>query len=71
MTQKSRVLAMLKRNRAVTTIALVRDGVLRGSERIRELIADGHDISRERCELVNRYGEVVRVARYRLIKAAA
>lgn len=70
--QRQRLLEWLKKNRAVTTKGAIENlGILRASERVRELIAEGNDIARERVVVQNKYGESCRVARYRLIKAAA
>lgn len=69
--QRQRILEWLKKNRAITTKGAIENlGVLRASERIRELIAEGHDIARERVIVHNKYGEPCKVARYRLVKAA-
>ncbi len=70
--QRQRLLEWLKKNRAITTKGAIENlGVLRASERIRELIAEGNDIARERVTVQNKYGESCRVARYRLIRAVA
>lgn len=70
--QRDRLLSWLKQHRAITTKGAIEQlAIYRVSERIRELLAEGHDISRERITVHNKYGEECRVARYRLIKAVA
>jgi hypothetical protein len=69
MNQKTALLTYLKRNRAGITqwTAALDLGILRLSERCRELEQDGHTIVRQWTESKpGRYGHPVRVMRYRL-----
>ena len=47
-TQKETVLKMLSENEWVSTVDFVSNYILRGSERIRELIADGYTVQSRR-----------------------
>jgi hypothetical protein len=69
MNQKIALLNYLKRNKGITTwVAMDQLGIARLSERIRELESDGHKIGRESLHGEGRYGNPVRVTKYRLIK---
>jgi len=69
MSQKKRLLAYLKLGRHITRLEgwdLL--GIIELPARITELRQDGHDISTEMVQVLNRYGEVVRVAKWKLIR---
>lgn len=67
MSQKETIITHLKRHRSITTLgAITAYGIMRLSERVRELKADGHKIKTDRIEVNNRHGGKSRVARYRL-----
>lgn len=63
--QRDRLLSWFKKRKAITTLCAISElGILRCSERVRELIAEGHKIDRQRVAVSNRFGEECRVARY-------
>lgn len=67
MNQKQAIIKYLKTHRAgITTWTGFELGVTRLSERIRELEADGHKIIRTPVTGTNRFGNPVRVIKYRL-----
>lgn len=68
MNQKTALLNYLKRNRKGITqwSAAEQLGILRLSERIRELEAEGHVIHRQREHAIGRYGNPVQPMRYKL-----
>ena len=69
MNQNQALLKYLKRNRSGITqwTAAFDLGILRLSERIRELESEGHTIHRHRERGENRYGNPVSVVKYKLI----
>ena len=68
-TQKDRVLRYLKENGSITPMDALREfGIMRLAAVIFELRADKNNIITEPETRVNRYGDVVTYARYRLVK---
>lgn len=68
-TQKERVLRWLKSGKPISTLAAYDNwGVSRLPDRIRDLRLDGHKIDASMIDVVNRYGDKCRVARYVLAK---
>jgi len=70
MSQQSQILKRLKMGPA-TTLDFVLMGVLRGSERVRELEAKGYVIRHQMVKRLNRFNKPCYVARYTLIKEIA
>lgn len=69
--QKQRVLEWLKDGRPLTRlVAWDTLGVLEAPARVLELRREGWPISTEMVKVRNRYGEVVRIAQWRLAKGA-
>lgn len=68
MNQKTALLTYLRRNRNGITQWSAAEylGIMRLSERIRELEADGHVIHRQREHAIGRYGNLVQPMRYKL-----
>lgn len=68
-TQCDRLLDYMKRHpKGVTQLeALSELGILRLASRISELKRDGEVISKRMVDVTNKYGEVCRVAQYRLV----
>ena len=67
MTQKQRILDYLKSGKVLTRLNSWDElGVLEAPARITELRQDGHAITTEMVPVVNRYGEKVRIAKWRL-----
>jgi hypothetical protein len=65
MNQKQRVLAYLKRNKSITQMqAFTEIGVMRLSERVRELEAEGAKIKHVRARVHDRFGDPCYVTRY-------
>lgn len=67
--QCSRVISYLKRNsrRGITGIeALTNLGIIHLASRISDLISAGHKISKDWVTVKNRFGESIRIRRYRL-----
>jgi hypothetical protein len=65
MTQQERILEHLKAGNTLTRLNCWNDlGVLEAPARISELRAAGHDIHTEMVEVINRYGEKVKIARW-------
>lgn len=65
MTQKQRVLAYLKRHGNLTQMqAFTELGVMRLSQRVAELEADGVKIKHIRAKVWNRFGDPCYVTRY-------
>jgi len=69
MTQKEQILKHLRKGPITTWKAMNLYGVMRLSERIRELGYDGHDIEVERIRIKTRHGWT-RIARYWLVREA-
>lgn len=69
MSQCERLLARLKLGPVTPMDAWAELGIYRLSGRILDLREQGHDITSERADVLNKFGEVCRVARYRLIAA--
>lgn len=68
--QNARVLHYLQENAAIDAFTASQAlGITRLSARIYDLRKEGHAITSERVEVENRFGEVCRVARYKLEKA--
>ena len=69
MTQSERVLRHLKDYGSITPVDALRDyDIMRRGARIWDLKRQGHVISTEREEGVNRYGERTAYARYRMVR---
>ena len=67
--QQVRLEKYLKRHSGITTFQAMNElGILRLSERIRELEASGKKINRFRVTVKNRFGEDCRVVKYCLVK---
>jgi len=63
--QNTRLLSYLRKYKNITPLqAIDKLGIMRLSERIRELIADGHKIDRLRKVVKNRFNQDVRVGYY-------
>lgn len=70
MTHKEKVLKYLRLYGAITPQeALASFGCMRLAARIHELREDGHTITAETVQGVNRFGEPVTFTRYRLTRA--
>lgn len=70
-TQKSRLLNHLSKGRSITRLEAWSElGILELAARIGELMNDGHDIAVEYLPVKNRFGETVRIAKYRLAHAS-
>jgi len=71
MGQKKRLLQWLKSGKSITRLdGWDKLGAVELPARICELRQEGHNISTEMVPVTNRYGEVVRVAKWRLIKSS-
>ena len=68
MSQLYRVLARLRRGPLTSAQALAELGVGRLGARVYDLRAMGHDIHTETLDVINRFGDQCRVARYRLLR---
>ena len=69
MSQATRLLKYLKSGKTLTRIkAWDTLGILETPARISELRQSGHTITTEMVPVVNRYGETVRIAKWRLVK---
>lgn len=69
MNQKQALLNYLKRNQGITTwVAFDQLGICCLHKRIAELEDDGHKFTREPLYGEGRYGNPVRVIKYRLVK---
>lgn len=66
MTQKQTLLYALRQGPVSTMDAIKHYGILRASERVRELIADGHDIRTEMVAHTTHSGRKTKYARYHL-----
>lgn len=65
--QESRILEYLKSGKALTRLTAWHEvGCLETPARISELRAKGYKISTEMVPVINRFGDVVRVAEWRL-----
>lgn len=63
--QKKRLMAFFKTGQKITSLEALNDlGILQLSARLCELENIGVPISRERLQVVNRYGEQIRIKRY-------
>lgn len=63
--QKKRLMAFFKTGQKITSLEALNDlGIYRLSARMSELENIGVPISRERLQVVNRYGEQIRIKRY-------
>lgn len=63
--QKKRLMAFFKTGQKITSLEALNDlGIYRLSARLSELENIGVPISRERLQVVNRYGEQIRIKRY-------
>lgn len=63
--QKKRLMAFFKTGQKITSLEALDDlGIYRLSARLSELENIGVPISRERTQVVNRYGEQIRIKRY-------
>jgi hypothetical protein len=68
-TQRIRLTKYLNKYKGITTLQAVEQlGILRLSERIRELEKEGHRINRFRITVKNRFNEDCRVMKYCLAK---
>ena len=67
MTQCAELLNLLRQGPVTTLDMIIKLGILRGSERVRELQDMGFRIKHEMVERKNRKGKACRVARYSLI----
>lgn len=64
-TQNQQIIDALKSGAGLTALdAQERFGIMRLAARVNDLRADGHNIVSERVEVLNRQGELVKVARY-------
>ena len=69
-TQTQRVLEYINNHGGITQIEALQDiGVLRLASRVSELRKNGHKITCEWVNVLNRYGEKCRVKRYTLAEA--
>ena len=69
MTQNEALLKYLKKHKGITQWdAAEKLGILRLSERVRELESDGYLIARSSCNKTNRYGHNSRFVRYSLAR---
>lgn len=66
MSQLYRVLARLRRGPLTSAQALAELGVGRLGARVYELRSVGYDIHTETMDVINRFGDQCRVARYKL-----
>lgn len=67
MTQKERVLGHLNSYGSITQLEAIREyGIMRLASRIKDLKNDGYSIKKEMVESKNRWGEIVRFAKYTL-----
>lgn len=67
MTQTDRVLDYLKQFGSITALEALRDlGIMHLSSRITELRQKGYPVERDMIEVKNRFGEITRVARYKV-----
>lgn len=67
MKQTERVLDYMRRFGGITALEAMRDlGIMRLASRISDLKRQGYAIERTMIEVVNRFGEATRVARYSL-----
>lgn len=63
--QKKRLMAFFRTGQKITSLEALNDlGIYRLSARLSELENIGVPISRERLQVVNRYGEQIRIKRY-------
>ena len=63
--QKKRLMAFFRTGQKITSLEALNDlGIYRLSARMSELENIGVPISRERLQVVNRYGEQIRIKRY-------
>ena len=63
--QKKRLMAFFKTGQKITSLEALNDlGIYRLSARMSELENIGVPISRERLQVINRYGEQIRIKRY-------
>ena len=69
MSQATRLLKYLKSGKTLTRLkAWDTLGILETPARISELRQAGHNIITEMVPVVNRYGETVRIAKWKLVK---
>lgn len=67
MTQKERVLEHINSYGSITQLEAIREyGIMRLASRIKDLKNDGYSIKKEMVENKNRWGEIVRFAKYTL-----
>lgn len=67
MTQKERVLEHLNSYGSITQLEAIKEYVImRLASRIKDLKNDGYSIKKEMVESKNRWGEIVRFAKYTL-----
>lgn len=67
MTQKKRVLGHLNSYGSITQLEAIGEyGIMRLASRIKDLKNDGYSIKKEMVESKNRWGEIVRFAKYTL-----
>lgn len=67
-TQRERLLAYLKANKTITAEqALAHLGIARLAARVLEIRDQGADIHVESINVLNRYGEPIKVARYHFL----
>jgi len=65
MSQKQRILEYLKEGKTLTRLNSWDElGILEAPARISELRSSGHEIKTKMIDVVNRYGEKVRVAQW-------
>lgn len=71
-TQNDRIIEYMRQFGGITQLEALRDlGVMRLASRICDLRRAGYHIRRNRIEVKNRFGEVVRVTRYELVEEEA
>lgn len=71
-TQRFRVMAHLRSGKAITSLEALREyGIMRLPNRISELRRSGEEIEKRTVVVMNKYGEAVRVAEYRLKEKGA
>ncbi|MCX4384301.1 MAG: hypothetical protein OSJ39_00710 [Clostridia bacterium] len=71
-TQRMRVMCHLKTGKTLTSLEALREyGIMRLPNRISELRRSGEEIEKRTVVVMNKYGEAVRVAEYRLKEKGA